>query len=76
MLFHIKSDKKLKLSSSEIADNLRKSIRKFYGDHGSGMTANLCIKVFNEKHQLAIARVAHGPHQFLTSILPLLSVVS
>lgn len=64
------------MTQSEIAENFRKSVRKYYGDFGAASIANFGVKYFNEKHRLLIVRVSHGPHRFLSSILPLLTKVS
>lgn len=76
LLIQIKSEKKLKVTQSEIAESFRKSVRKYYGDFGAASIANFGVKYFNEKHRLLIVRVSHGPHRFLSSILPLLTKVS
>lgn len=64
------------MTASELADNFRKGIQKYYGDHGLAMISNLSIKYLNEKHRILITRLSHGPHQFLSSILPLLLKVN
>jgi len=48
-------------------------VQKYYGDFGTASIANFGVKYFNEKHNLVIIRVSHGPHRFVTSILPLLT---
>lgn len=68
----MKCDNKLKITASELSDNFRKGIQKYYGDHGLALTSNFSIKYLNERHRILIARISHGPHQFLSSILPLL----
>lgn len=75
-MLQIKTEKKLKVSQSELADNFKKSVLRYYGDLGAASIANFGVKYFNEKHKLVIVRVSHGPHRFLTSILPLLTKVS
>lgn len=72
----IKTQKKLKISQSELADNFKKSVLRYYGDFGAASIANFGVKYFSEKHKLVIVRVSHGPHRFLSSILPLLKKVS
>lgn len=69
----IKSDKKYKITTAELADTLRKAIHKYYGDFGLASVGNLYIKLLNDKHKIAIVRVSHGPHRFLASIIPLLN---
>jgi ribonuclease P/MRP protein subunit POP5 len=76
MLLQIKSEKNIKVSQAEIADNFKKSVLRYYGDFGAASIANFGVKYFNEKHKLVIVRVSHGPHRFLSSILPLLTTVS
>lgn len=65
----------MKVSQSEIAEYFRKSVKKYYGDLGLASIANFGVKYFTEKHRLVIVRVSHGPHRFLASILPLLTIV-
>lgn len=57
-------------------DNLKKSIQKFYGDFGAASIANIGLRYYNEKHKLVIIRIPHGPHRFVTSVLPLLTKVT
>lgn len=71
----IKCDKKLKLSSAELADTIRKAVQKYYGDFGLASIGNMSVKLINDKHKLAIIRVSHGSHRFFTSIIPLLNKV-
>lgn len=68
----VKSDRKSKIAASELADTLRKAVQKYYGDFGLASMSNLNVKLFYDKHKLAIVRVSHGPHRFLSSILPLI----
>lgn len=75
LLVHVNSDSKTKISQSDIASQLKKSVQKFYGDFGAASITNFGVKYFNEKHKLLIIRVSHGPHRFLTSIIPLLTKV-
>jgi hypothetical protein len=58
-----------------VAETFKTGIQKYYGDHGLAMTSNFSIKYISEDHRILIARIAHGPHQFLSSILPLLTKV-
>jgi len=71
ILLQIKCDKKLKVLQSELADQFKKSVKKFYGDFGLASITNFGLKYFNERHRLIIIKLSHGPHRFLTSILPL-----
>ena len=71
----IKCDKRLKLSSAELADTIRKAVQKYYGDFGLASIGNMSVKLINDKHKLAIIRVSHGSHRFFTSIIPLLNKV-
>ncbi|KAG5681736.1 hypothetical protein PVAND_011145 [Polypedilum vanderplanki] len=72
VLLEIKSISKATVSSKELADTLRKATKKYYGDYGLASVSNLNVKLFYDKHKLAIIRVTHGPHKFITSIIPLL----
>lgn len=75
-MLQIKADKKAKFAQHELASYFRKSVQNYYGDFGAASIANFGVKYFNEKHKLVIVRVSHGPHRFLTSILPLLTKVT
>lgn len=76
LLVNVICEKKVKVSQSDIASQLKKSVQKFYGDFGAASITNFAVKYFNEKHKLLIIRISHGPHRFLTSIIPLLTRVT
>lgn len=71
----IKSTKKLKLTQAELSDQFRKAVRKYYGEFGAASIANFGLKYFSDKHKLVVVRISHGPHRFLSSIIPLLTTV-
>lgn len=62
------------LTSSHLANLLRGKIGKYYGEFGLASTLRLHVIYFNEKTRLCIIQTRHGPHRFVTSILPLLTV--
>ncbi|XP_058832046.1 uncharacterized protein LOC131690356 [Topomyia yanbarensis] len=64
----------LSLTSNHLASFLREKIEKYYGEFGIASTVRLHVIYFNEKTRLCIIQTRHGPHRFVTSILPLLTV--
>jgi len=73
ILIQIKSEKAIKLTAAELADTLRKAAHKFYGDFGLASVSNLNVKLFYDRRKLVIIRASHGPHRFITSIIPLIN---
>lgn len=63
-------------SDAAITKSIRNNVQKYYGDFGSGsINVGFRIKYCNEKTKVTIIRCRHGPHRFITSILPLMTVV-
>ncbi|XP_065090492.1 ribonuclease P/MRP protein subunit POP5 [Ochlerotatus camptorhynchus] len=62
------------LTSTHLSGFLREKIEKYYGEYGLASTLRLNVIYFNEKTRLCIIQTRHGPHRFVTSILPLLTV--
>ncbi|XP_055629064.1 uncharacterized protein LOC129770341 [Toxorhynchites rutilus septentrionalis] len=62
------------LNSSQLNNFLRQKIEKYYGEFGVASMLRLHVIYFNEKTRLCIIQTRHGPHRFVTSILPLLTV--
>lgn len=64
------------LSDSIIYSSIMKSVAKYYGDLGAASVQfGLKCKYCNDQTRIAIIRVKHKIHRFVTSILPLISVV-
>lgn len=66
----------LSFSSESLYGQLKEKIRKYYGEYGLGSLLRLNVKYFNDKTHMCIIQATHGPHRFVTSILPLMTVVS
>lgn len=64
------------LTSRQVGTFLQQRIEKYYGEFGIASMLRLHVIYFNEKTRLCIIQTRHGPHRFVTSILPLLTVVS
>ncbi|XP_055531901.1 uncharacterized protein LOC129722477 isoform X2 [Wyeomyia smithii] len=62
------------LTSSHLTNFLRQKIEKYYGEFGIASTLRLYVIYFNAKTRLCVIQTRHGPHRFVTSILPLLTV--
>ncbi|CAO1408993.1 unnamed protein product [Diamesa tonsa] len=75
-LVHIKGNKNQNFTVSplELFDYFKTNVLKYYGDFGMASVGNLSVKYCDSDSKLLIIRVSHGPHRFLTSILPLLTV--
>lgn len=66
----------LSLSDSTLYASISKYVQKFYGDHGqASIRFGLKCKYVNEKTRIAILRIKHLIHRFVTSILPLIPMV-
>ncbi|KAL5292970.1 POP5 family protein [Megaselia abdita] len=53
-----------------------KNVGKYYGEFGIGSTEyGFRVKYCNDKTRIAVIRVRHRPHRFVTSILPLICVI-
>uniref|UniRef100_A0A182PV33 Ribonuclease P/MRP protein subunit POP5 n=1 Tax=Anopheles epiroticus TaxID=199890 RepID=A0A182PV33_9DIPT len=53
---------------------LREQIERYYGEFGIASMLRLKVIYFNAKTHLCIIQALHGPHRFITSILPLLTL--
>ncbi|KAL9701480.1 hypothetical protein quinque_004921 [Culex quinquefasciatus] len=62
------------LTSRQVGTFLQQRIEKYYGEFGIASMLRLHVIYFNEKTRLCIIQTRHGPHRFVTSILPLLTV--
>lgn len=60
-------------SEKHLYEDLLENVQKYYGDFGSGaIKESFKVKYVNQGTKTVIIRVRHGPHRFLTSILPLI----
>ncbi|XP_053688369.1 uncharacterized protein LOC128737699 [Sabethes cyaneus] len=62
------------LTSSHLNNFLKQKIEKYYGEFGIASMLRLHVIYFNAKTRLCVIQARHGPHRFVTSILPLLTV--
>lgn len=59
-----------------IYNGILKLVQKHYGDFGSAaVKSGLKCKYCNDQTRIAIIRIKHRPHRFVTSVLPLANVV-
>ncbi|KAK9497040.1 hypothetical protein O3M35_012830 [Rhynocoris fuscipes] len=63
-----------KLSSKDLYHKIYGTVSRLHGDYGiasirNGFSASYC----NEITKIAILRVRHGPHKFVTSVLPVIN---
>ncbi|XP_063709131.1 uncharacterized protein LOC134837676 [Culicoides brevitarsis] len=65
----------LSMSSEELYGNIKERIKKYWGDYGLSCLLRLHVKYFNEKTHLCIIQATHGPHRYVTSTLPLMTMV-
>ncbi len=67
----------LSFTDLSIAQCILKNVQKYYGDVGvAAIRSGLKCKYCNEQTRIAIIRIKHRPHRFVTSILPLIAVVN
>lgn len=66
----------INIPSHVIASYIKGKVEKYYGEFGVASLLRFGVKYFNEKTKLCIIQISHGPHRFVTSILPLLTIVS
>lgn len=65
------------LSDHSIYNCVLKLVQKHWGDLGeAAVRSGLRCKYCNDQTRIAIIRMKHRPHRFVTSVLPLASVVS
>ena len=63
---------KVKINSQNLYNYIKENVQKYYGEFGVASLMKFHIIYFNERTRLFIIQVRHGPHRFVTSILPLL----
>lgn len=64
------------IESNTLLKYIRENIERYYGEFGIASMLRTNVIYFNAKTHLCIIQAMHGPHRFITSILPLLTVVS
>uniref|UniRef100_A0A182J4T4 Ribonuclease P/MRP protein subunit POP5 n=1 Tax=Anopheles atroparvus TaxID=41427 RepID=A0A182J4T4_ANOAO len=66
-------EEELFVTSRPICKYLEHQLEKYYGTFGAASMLRLYVIYFNAKTHLCIIQCSHGPHRFITSILPLLT---
>ncbi|XP_040157907.1 uncharacterized protein LOC120897250 [Anopheles arabiensis] len=62
------------IESNTLLKYIRENIERYYGEFGIASMLRTNVIYFNAKTHLCIIQAMHGPHRFITSILPLLTV--
>ncbi|XP_053664733.1 uncharacterized protein LOC128713886 [Anopheles marshallii] len=62
------------ISSHALFLYISEQVERYYGEFGSASMLRLNVIYFNAKTHLCIIQTRHGPHRFITSILPLLTI--
>lgn len=69
--------KSLRLNDHTLAKCLLQNVEKYYGVYGLGVLENgFRVKYCNERTKIAIIRCLHRGQRFVSSILPLITLVS
>ncbi|XP_013196223.2 ribonuclease P/MRP protein subunit POP5 [Amyelois transitella] len=72
----IPNSKPLSLKSKIFHDTVASKVQQLHGDFGSAaVRTGFLTKYCNENTRIAIIRVRHGPHHFVTSSLPFVSKI-
>ncbi|XP_055382670.1 ribonuclease P/MRP protein subunit POP5 [Condylostylus longicornis] len=70
-----KDEKSVSFNENLITQNVLSQVEKNYGIFGKSALENgFRIKYCNDETRIVIIRCRHGPHRFVTSILPLMLV--
>ncbi|XP_071451156.1 ribonuclease P/MRP protein subunit POP5 [Hetaerina americana] len=65
-----------KISSSALYHSILNKVQQLHGDFGTAsIKVGFSAKYCNELTRMAIIRVRHGPHKFITSTLPLVKEI-
>jgi ribonuclease P/MRP protein subunit POP5 len=64
------------VNAHKLRELIKSKVEKYYGHFGVASMLRLNVKYVNDKTKIAIIQVSHGPHRFVTSILPLITTVS
>lgn len=60
----------------QLSDQILRNVLKYYGVFGeASVRGGFNVKYCNEKTNIAIIRVRHGPHRFVGATLSLMNVV-
>uniref|UniRef100_A0A182MN84 Ribonuclease P/MRP protein subunit POP5 n=1 Tax=Anopheles culicifacies TaxID=139723 RepID=A0A182MN84_9DIPT len=62
------------ISSQTLRTYIDNQVERYYGEFATASMIRLNVIYFNAKTHLCIIQTRHGPHRFITSILPLLTV--
>ncbi|KAJ6633858.1 NAD-dependent histone deacetylase sirtuin-1 [Pseudolycoriella hygida] len=66
----------LAFTDISIAQCIMKNVQKFYGDFGAAtVRSGFKCKYCNEQTRIAIIRIKHRPHRYVTSVLPLITTI-
>lgn len=66
----------VKFTDYAIYNGILKLVQKHYGDLGhAAVKSGLKCKYCNDQTRIAIIRIKHRPHRFVTSVLPLANVL-
>lgn len=69
--------KNLYIKDFQLLKCLLEAVEKYYGQYGLGIVEHgFKVKYCNESTKVAIVRCAHRSYQYVTSILPLITLVS
>ncbi|XP_050075873.1 ribonuclease P/MRP protein subunit POP5 [Anopheles maculipalpis] len=67
------ADESVAISSTTMYHQLCGQVERYYGEFGIASMLHLRVVYFNDKTHLCIIQSRHGPHRFITSILPLIT---
>uniref|UniRef100_A0A0K8TL83 Ribonuclease P/MRP protein subunit POP5 n=1 Tax=Tabanus bromius TaxID=304241 RepID=A0A0K8TL83_TABBR len=69
-------DPSSKFKDSAIAKTILKNVEKYYGDLGiASLETGFAIKYYNPQTKIAVIQNRHKPHRYMSSILPLITVI-
>ncbi|XP_037302706.1 ribonuclease P/MRP protein subunit POP5-like [Manduca sexta] len=72
----VADDVPLKLKSKMFYETVLNKVQQLHGDYGvAAIRAGLLTRYCNEYTRIAILRVRHGPHMFVTSTLPFITKI-
>ncbi|XP_023307065.2 ribonuclease P/MRP protein subunit POP5 [Lucilia cuprina] len=73
---HNTQTKVLHLKDHVLSKCIMSHVQKFYGVYGAGLLEHgFRVKYCNERTKIAILRSSHYSHKYVTSILPLITVI-
>ncbi|KAM7355557.1 POP5 ribonuclease P/MRP subunit [Cochliomyia hominivorax] len=69
--------KVLHIKDHVLAKCILSNVQKYYGIYGAGLLEHgFRVKYCNERTKIAIIRCSHYSHKYVTSILPLITMIS